>query len=77
MNLSEYAEKHGRAELAEALQTSPAYVSQLASGHRRITAEMAIKIERATNGEVTRHELRPDLYPEEPKRRAGDRRAAA
>lgn len=77
MNLSEYSEKHGRAELAEALKTSPAYVSQLASGHRRITAEMAIKIERATNGEVTRHELRPDLYPDEPKKRPSHQRAAA
>lgn len=31
----------------------------------RVPAERAIQIERATDGEVTRHELRPDLYPEE------------
>ena len=29
----------------------------------RITAERAIEIEAATGGQVTRHELRPDLYP--------------
>lgn len=69
MNLSEYVEKNGRADLADTLKTSPAYVSQLMGGHRRITAEMAIKIERATNGEVTRHEMRPDLYQEETKKR--------
>lgn len=32
----------------------------------RVTAERAGEIEAATNGEVTRHELRPDLYPAEP-----------
>lgn len=31
----------------------------------RVPAERAIELERATDGEVTRHELRPDLYPEE------------
>jgi DNA-binding transcriptional regulator YdaS (Cro superfamily) len=28
-----------------------------------VTAERAIEIETATGGKVTRHELRPDLYP--------------
>ena len=41
----------------------------LENGARRITVEMAVEIERATNGEVTRHALRPDLYPEESKKR--------
>jgi DNA-binding transcriptional regulator YdaS (Cro superfamily) len=31
---------------------------------RQITAERAIAIEQATNGEVTRQELRPDLWPQ-------------
>lgn len=30
---------------------------------RRVPAERVLSIELATNGEVTRHELRPDLYP--------------
>lgn len=32
---------------------------------RRVPAERVLGIEQATNGEVTRHELRPDLYPAE------------
>ena len=32
-----------------------------------ISAEYAIPIEQATGGLVTRHELRPDIYPEEGK----------
>ena len=30
----------------------------------RVPAERVLEIERATAGRVTRHELRPDLYPE-------------
>lgn len=32
---------------------------------RRIPAERVLDIEKATGGEVTRHELRPDIYPAE------------
>lgn len=32
---------------------------------RRASAEWCVPIERATKGIVTRHELRPDLYPEQ------------
>jgi DNA-binding transcriptional regulator YdaS (Cro superfamily) len=31
--------------------------------HKGVPAERVLEIERATNGHVTRHELRPDLYP--------------
>lgn len=31
----------------------------------RVPAERVLEIERATNGAVTRHQLRPDLYPPE------------
>lgn len=30
---------------------------------KRISAELAVKVEKATNGAVTRWELRPDLWP--------------
>ncbi|MCK8785236.1 helix-turn-helix domain-containing protein [Roseomonas sp. NAR14] len=30
---------------------------------RRVPAERVLAVERATGGKVTRHELRPDLYP--------------
>ena len=35
----------------------------LKCGH--VSAAAAIPIEQATGGQVTRHELRPDIYPEE------------
>lgn len=50
-----------RAKLATALQTSPAYLMQLAYGHRRPSLQLAIAIERETAGQVTARELRPDL----------------
>lgn len=31
----------------------------------RVPAERVLAVEAATNGEVTRHDLRPDLYPDE------------
>nr|EES53256.1 MAG: hypothetical protein UBAL3_80150045 [Leptospirillum ferrodiazotrophum] len=30
-----------------------------------VSAEYVLKVEQATGGRVTRHELRPDLYPKE------------
>lgn len=43
--------------LAEACGTSPAYLYQLATGRRRPKANLAEKIEAATNGEVCKVEL--------------------
>lgn len=34
---------------------------------KKVPAEMVIPIEKALNGSVSRHHLRPDLYPEEVK----------
>lgn len=31
----------------------------------RIPSERVLEVERATGGTITRHDLRPDLYPEE------------
>jgi DNA-binding transcriptional regulator YdaS (Cro superfamily) len=30
---------------------------------RKVPAEFVLAIERATGGQVTRHQLRPDIYP--------------
>ena len=38
--------------------------SQAVSQWTRIPAERALTVEAATGGKVTRHELRPDLYPD-------------
>lgn len=55
-------------KLAQLLDTSPSYVSQMLHGHRRVGIDMALRLERATDGAVTRRELRPDdwhrIWPE-------------
>lgn len=38
----------------------------------RVPGEYVLKFEKATNGQVSRHEIRPDLYPLENKRRLRD-----
>lgn len=42
---------------------------------KRVPAERVLQIEAAVDGRVTRHELRPDLYP--PEAAAGNARPAA
>lgn len=54
--------KGSQQKLAEAIGCSQQQISYLLKEADRISAEMAIKIERATAGQVRREELRPDLY---------------
>lgn len=42
----------------------------------KVTGEMALAIESATNGKVTRKMLRPDLFRNKPKKTAGKSRTA-
>lgn len=54
----------GQSALARKLGLKPQSVQKMcASG--RVPAERVLEIERATDGEVTRSQLRPDLYPAE------------
>lgn len=62
MKLSEYLGTTSQAELGSLLNVSQSVVSQWLRGETRITAERAIQIEKATNGKVSREELRPDLF---------------
>jgi DNA-binding transcriptional regulator YdaS (Cro superfamily) len=62
--------KGSQQKLAEAMGCSQQQISYLLNGADRVSAEMAIKIERATNRGVSRHDLRPDLYPIEQERAA-------
>jgi len=62
MNLRKYLETSTQTELAEKLGVSQGLVSQWVNG-ATIPAERAIAIEIATDGDVTRSELRPDLWP--------------
>lgn len=48
--------------LAAAIGVSQQHVSYLMTKARRIPAEIAIAVERATDGEVSRNELRPDIF---------------
>jgi DNA-binding transcriptional regulator YdaS (Cro superfamily) len=53
---------HGsQAKLAAAMGCSQQLISQLLRSNS-ITAEMALRIEKATEGEIKRHELRPDIW---------------
>ena len=48
--------------LAEHAGTKLIYLHQIAGGFSTLSARLAIRIERATNGVVTREELRPDIF---------------
>jgi len=65
MLLAEYLADNGisQSELARRVGVSQGMVWQWLNGRRRIAAEKVLVIERATDGLVTRQELRPDLYP--------------
>lgn len=61
MKLIDYLRQFGAQQLAQEIGTSPAYLSQLAHGHRQASPKMAKKIEEATDSQVTISDLRPDL----------------
>lgn len=50
-------------ELAAQVGITRQHMYRLINGKRRVPAELVLPIERATGGAVTRHDLRPDLYP--------------
>lgn len=54
-----------QAELARRLGKKQAHVWNWLHRDKRVPADMVIPIELATEGRVTRHELRSDLYPEQ------------
>ena len=56
------------AELSRLVEKSASFLWQIADGRRSCSPVLALKIEQATNGEVTRKDLRPDdwhlIWPE-------------
>lgn len=61
----------GQSALARAIGKRQSHIWTWLNRDRRVPAEAVIPIERATDGQVTRHQLRPDLYPlDEPAARA-------
>jgi len=52
--------------LARILGVHPSYLSQVVTGVRKISHTYCEHIENITDGEVTRYELRPDIFGEPP-----------
>ena len=57
----------GQTQLARRLGGSvkQAYIWNWLNRDKRVPGEYVIPIEKAVDGKVTRHELRPDLYPKD------------
>ncbi|MDB0544074.1 helix-turn-helix domain-containing protein [Ralstonia solanacearum] len=66
MKLADYLDRPGvsQSRLAKQLGVSAGLVYQWHSGRRPISAKQCTAIERATDGAVTRQELRPDDWRE-------------
>lgn len=64
MEALERAIKHAGSQkkLAELLSTSQARVWNWLRRDKKVPAEYAVEIERATSGAVTREQLRPDIF---------------
>lgn len=59
--------KGSQAKLAEAMGCSQQYISWLLKDAEQISVEMAVKVEVATSGAVSRHKLRPDFFGPAPR----------
>jgi DNA-binding transcriptional regulator YdaS (Cro superfamily) len=55
------------ARLATEAKCSAETLYMLAKGHKQPGALMAVAIEQATDGDVTRYELRPDVFGASPR----------
>jgi DNA-binding transcriptional regulator YdaS (Cro superfamily) len=65
MTLAEYFKtdvRGAKAEMAEYLKISPTWMALLIAGRRKASPVLALSIEKATGGLVTRQELRPDIF---------------
>jgi DNA-binding transcriptional regulator YdaS (Cro superfamily) len=51
-----------RAAFAESVGVTPRYLTRVILGYERASAELAIRIERASHGNVDRADVRPDLF---------------
>lgn len=56
------------AEVVGVSQPSVCYIVNTAAA--KVPAEWCLPVERATDGAITRHQLRPDLYPKDEDDRA-------
>lgn len=59
MTLGEFLKTHTQTELSIAIGVSPGMISLWVTGRKAVTPARCVAIENATNGQVTRKELRP------------------
>jgi len=57
------SQKGSQNRLAVAMGCSQAKVSWLLLSADKIKAEDAVAVERATGGQISKHDLRPDIFP--------------
>lgn len=60
----------GQRQLASLLEVHPSLISQWVTGRRPVAANHVLAIESATDGKVTRHDLRPDVFGAAPAHQA-------
>lgn len=77
MNLNDYFKKYRANQIAETAKgagTSLGYLRCCLYGQRRMSADIALLLEQSSHGEMTAHELRPDLpWPQLKPRNEADR----
>lgn len=63
------ADKNGKEcrRIAKAIRSTPYYVYMIALEHKSAGHVLALGIEKATNGVVTRFDLRPDIWSDQVK----------
>ncbi|MBU2766105.1 helix-turn-helix domain-containing protein [Acidithiobacillus ferrivorans] len=66
MDLISYLRSTTQVALARKLGVTQGTVWQLSNGRIRMSADWADRIHKATNGAVTREELRPDIFGPNP-----------
>lgn len=67
MSFKSYYDKldaDGKKQLSKKMKVTLGFLSQLATGHRKAGIHVIAKLERATNGALTRAEIRPDIFGE-------------
>ena len=50
--------------MAERLGVSHQFINQICQGIKKLPPKDVLTVEKATDGKVTRHELRPDIFGE-------------
>lgn len=54
--------KTERERVAKEVETTVAYLFQLAGGHREPSVKLAMRLEKASGGLLSRRDLRPDIF---------------